>query len=354
PAHVSPVSPDIRSFLILGNGRTGSTWLLTNADRLPDTVAQREVKWRVPGFPANRVQVLIDATSRSLAEAIAEANSLVGTPAPGTTRVSGSKLIYDPHGFIAPEVFDYIAGIADPGLKLISLRRRYVEWFLSWKGRGVVHEINEDVYAGLTDTTTLQRELEHLRANPKPPVRNIVLTHHGFPLADPVTRDDAILSALSDAVDDLVLAFWHDLQSIKLVRQRGGLMIDYSQIKERTADVCPLLGSVAGPDSVRDVAERPLTRRLEVLPASLVPAEGVLVEIGSILDQAITRVADGQEDPDRLWAWRGRNCAALDLPALKESLAGFGVDVSGASFGVNPASDDGRLTWVLRKPIYGL
>jgi len=47
-----------RFFLIIGNGRTGSTWLQTTLDQLPDVVTRLELKFRLPYQEPHPLHVL--------------------------------------------------------------------------------------------------------------------------------------------------------------------------------------------------------------------------------------------------------------------------------------------------------
>jgi hypothetical protein len=130
------------------------------------------------------------------------------------------------------------------------------------------------------------------------------------------------------------------------------LILDYSEISRRMTEYARFIGSEADAETIAHISNRPVTKKLEVLPPSLIHPQEILVEVARILDEAARDVAEGAREADHIWVWHQRHVAALDLPPLKELLTKLGIDCSGTRFGVQPHSDPDRLTWAVRKPIY--
>lgn len=337
---------NVGAFLIIGNGRSGSTWLLTSADRFPDTMARREINWRYPGLPSHRTQVHIDGSTASMRQAIATANDITGSPRRNGVpiTVAGGKLIYDLHGFLGPEAFDHIERITEPGTKLVALRRSYMEWWLSWKARSIYHELNVEVLKK-TNPTTWERELA-LAADARPMKRELVLTIGGKPLADPAAMDNPIHYPLRNAIDDMLMGFYNDIMSARIARDRGGMILDYEEIGPRLPEFAAFIGSTVPLQAIEEIRSAPVTNKLELLPHSMVGPSDILPELSALLVSLRSR-AD-------VWTWHSRNAAEIRSPELVAFLRRFGIDATGASSGIQPTTDPNLVLWRVRKPIYSV
>lgn len=347
PPPSNHLDPDIRAFLIIGNGRTGSTWLLMSADQLPDVVAQREIKWRAPGSQPHRGIAFIDGSSRSMRDAIAIANRVQGRPQvrAGAAAIAGGKLIFDPYGYNGQTIFAHLDRIIERDVKLIALRRSYLEWWLSWKARGVYHDVDIEV---MKRTNSLwEQEFAYLTSREKPRTREIVLTAAGAPLTDTSAMNDPVHYPLRDAVDDMFMAFSNDLFSEALVRSRGGLCIDYAEIGSRYSEFADFIGTSSSPAEIDRIAQTPVTRKLDALTTDLVRPTDILVELDDILRR-------GLQASEPVWTWRERRSAEIRLPGLAALLRKHGIDTTGASYGIAAVPDPDVVVWQARKPIYTL
>src|SRR6202012_2123254 len=118
-------------------------------------------------------------------------------------------------------------------IKILLLKRRYLETWLSWKVRGVYHEVNPALR--IDTNSSLLRAIQTI---PKPENIDLVLFHEGVALSDAVGRG----YQLQDMVDDMLQFYVNDIQSLDLLNERQGLVIDYSEIAPRFDEIAGVLG----------------------------------------------------------------------------------------------------------------
>ena len=159
-------------FLIIANGRTGSSWLVTSFDRFPDVRARSELKLRTQTVQTRETNHYIEPEMQSFVEAIDLACT---DPKALPAQFFGSKLIFEPYEFSGPKIFERMQALAGAHTKIIVLKRNYLDCWLSWNARGVYHEIDQDV---LCRVGGMHTQLE------KPETKDIVLHHQGVPLAE--------------------------------------------------------------------------------------------------------------------------------------------------------------------------
>jgi hypothetical protein len=316
--HLSQLSS--QHFLIFANGRTGSTWLESSLNQLPDVRAYSEIRWKVG--PKVHEQHVHAGRGCSMKERIEEAcNSK--EPPESQFRVSGTKLALDPYYYRAPSLFDDLKGVIEPDIKLILLKRSYLETFLSWKIRGVAHAVDEDVAARQRrpDAVTIRVHAEPSRLH---------LTLDGQPMAG----DGGAPYPLKTAIDDLLVFFANDLGFRSIVEQRGGLFLDYAEIPTRFSEIARFVGSEAGSNDITSAIARPLTLKLPTLEKFLDPV-APLAQIADVLDRAFLA-----PHPDIL-KWHEEGSLRLRVPGLSDTLA---------SIGVRPLCEAKDVIWWPRKP----
>ncbi|MAP17462.1 MAG: hypothetical protein CL626_00085 [Aurantimonas sp.] len=331
------LDPSSKAFLILGNGRTGSTWLLTMADHMDGVVAQKEINWRSSGMPSRPMLTGMDGHSKSIRGVIAAVNGLSGE----AVEMAGGKLILDPYGYFGPDVFAHLDKIIEDDVKLVSLRRSYLSTWLSFKARGVFHQLDAKVLAKYRE----RRDVRYVEGMEPPPVRQLLLTSNGVPLVENADLCDPILYPLRDAVDDMLMAFCNDVQAIALVRSRGGLLLDYSEVSSRFGEFCAYVGLNASQETIDAVMDAPLVQKLETLTADLVQPASILPELSNILGSLATA-----DEP--LLDWPARDVVEIASPDLAAFLMRHGIDPSGN--GTAPESGGDTVRWRLRKPRYTL
>lgn len=305
-------------FLILSNGRTGSTWLLTSLDQLVDVRAWNELKWRGP--KNHRTQFPVDRHTVSIKSAIEGACE---EPGALPKNAIGSKLVLDPYWFNGPERFDDLRRVIDPDVRLVHLRRDYLDMWLSWTVRGVYHRVNE---ARAAEIGILPSSIS---AIPAPDLAPLYLTLRGQPMADAAGTAYPFMTA----IDDMLAAFINDLQLGALVRERSGIVIDYSEIAARFAEIAAFVGSTALPREINKVLAKPLTDKLESLMSFVTPIDP-LRAVSSTLNRATT---------SRPPTWRfSDGMLLIDIPELALLLQ---------SWGLTELLDGSTIRWPLRKPL---
>jgi hypothetical protein len=314
-------------FLILGNGRSGSTWLLTSLDLLPDVNARQEIKWLdgVSEF-RNDAQTVIDRSS-SMIEAIEKNAFDPNMPA----QVRGSKMIFNPYCFHGPQMFVNLASVIEPDIDLILLKRSYLEMWLSWKARGVYHQVDEGADPHSPRSHAM---LDAMRQMKDPGTASLVLHHAGKSLAEAA----GIAYPLETAVDDLLQMYVNDLQLIPVVKGRDGLIVDYAEIPSRLSEVASFIGADVDDQRIHGILAKPQTRKLPSLDHLLSPFD-VLAEIAGALDETFHSVARGASNPQLAWSWIDAESASIMAPLVVSVLTRFGFEPHGH-----------EIRWKIRKP----
>jgi hypothetical protein len=325
-------------FLIIGNGRTGSSWLLTSLDRLADVTARREIKWPIKDPE--------DHPIRLIWERDASAKAMIAAACSGSGACCiGSKLIFDPYWFMDAELFREIASRIDHDVRVIILKRRYVETWLSWKVRGVYHRINRALAnTGHGDAQFIARST----AKEMPQPLRLVLTHNGKPLSDP---EGARHYDLADALDDMLVHFCNDLHALEFTKERRQCVLDYTDIGARLTEIAKFIGSQAPPAEVARVRFSPLTEKLPALSEYVKPLEP-LSTISAALDEAFWSLVVAKSG-GRVWRWPEAGIAEIALPNLRSALSEAGVETRWGG----PLSwirRDGAFRWKVRKPVISM
>jgi hypothetical protein len=228
-------------FLIIGNMRTGSTWLETLVGALPDVVTEFELKWR-PRYAPRAVHRVLDTGSSTVDDILEEFESELP--------VAGSKLILD-LDYLSPIEFTKLEAKLGPEIRIIHLTRDLRSIFLS-RRRGVYHRPNRDSTIRVSERIRAAiEEADIAKANAQPSPERV---HK------------------SDCYDELAIYVRNDSRFAQLAGTHGRyLHIDYDDIPKRLTEVAQFVGSEAGPDIVHEVlANSPTVRLPPIEPKQLV------------------------------------------------------------------------------------
>jgi hypothetical protein len=345
-------------FIMIGNGRTGSTWLQTTLDQLPDVRARLELKLRLSYQDPHPMHVYIDRSTRSIKDHILQACAAESIGS-GYRPIFGSKLIFDPYGYLDPEVFNFLDEKLGNDIPIIFLKRNYAAQFFSWKVRGVFHRLNPEAIARLDDfdRTLVETIARHWQNQAEPRLQRIVLTLAGRPLANfPPSGggEQVIRYPLEDAIEDLLVLFYNDLKTVSLARRlRRYLMVDYDEIESRLPEIVRFLDSGASEVEVRIALGQPVTARLQALDSGFVQPAGILELISECLQQALNLTA-GDTTPDQIWRWhKKRKWIELAVPGLAALLDRHGLRSSRFG-GLAEGTVSGSVLWRRRRPVYAL
>ena len=313
-------------FLVLGNGRTGSSWLITSLDRLPDVKSRYEIKWKDPTLDLSAAALLYVDQHASMAAAIKRSSSRAvwGGSAnfdpDSNVQSRGSKLILNPYHFYGLRAFANMAKIIEPNIRLILLKRNYLETWLSWKARGVYHELDDTV--GYINPAADPARSAAKRPQ-KPPTIDLVLEHNGAPLSEFAGRPYPLVTA----IDDLLQFFSNDIQFLSLVRSRNGIVVDYADIASELGRVAEFIGVPATPEIIADIVGKPRTLKLDRLEDSLHPIS-TLQTIAEAMDRTFKAAASNYVDPDLIWKWISEDTAAIGAPLVTQAIAPYGFPVT--------------------------
>lgn len=314
-------------FLVIANGRTGSSWLMTCFDRFPDVRARGELKLRTQSVQDRETNHYIEPKMRSFAEAI---DMACVDPNAFPAKFFGSKLIFEPYEFSGPAVFERMRDLSGSHTKIIILKRNYLDCWLSWNARGVYHDIDQDVMRRVGGGY-IQIE--------KPETRDIVLHHQGRPLA--AFDGDPINFPLITAIDNLLMFFNNDIHSLSLAYGTG-LIIDYQDIPEKLPLMAQYLTSSITRDILVDIANSPLTRKLPGLRGRLHPVD-TLSRFSTLLDNAFWKIAPGSNTYSHdHWRWREDGSFDVKIDGFANALIDCEVDFS---------FENGWVNWRPGKPI---
>jgi hypothetical protein len=345
-------------FVVIGNGRTGSTWLETTLDQLPDVRARLEIKLRLAYQEPHPMHIYVDRRTRSIKDCILQACAAESI-GPEKRPIFGSKLIFDPYGYLEPEAFDFLDEIIGQEIPIIFLKRSYAAQFYSWKVRGVFHKLNQDAIARLgdVDRTLVETVSRNWQDQAEPPLHKFVLTLGGTPLTGvpPIGGGEQVIRyPLENAIEDLLVLFYNDLKTLSLAqRSRRYLTVDYNEIETRLPEIVRFLGSTASETEVRSAIEQPVTARLDSLDPDLIQPADVLERFSKCLQSALENVS-GDNAADQLWQWKKhRNWVELRIPHLKELLNQYGLQRFRIGDLTNRALR-GSTQWRRRRPIYPL
>jgi hypothetical protein len=321
PSHERPQPKSSRHFLIIGNGRTGSTWLESNFNQLADVRAYRQIGWRLGEQPDHPQRYSVNKSDSMVA--IIEAACATKEAAP--SHVAGSKLIFQPYTYTHPDVFGQLERVIEPEIDLLLLKRSYLDCFLSWKTRGVAHSIDPEVDAAQRVSGAIESH------QPDKPPQHIVLTARGKPMADAAGTRLAVINA----IDDILVMFSNDFLARGLVERRSFRIVDYSNIASEFASLTQFIGSRADDDAIRKIIAHPLTQKLPDLTSFLHPV-APLAEFANLLDMAFRH-----GHPSCL-AWQKDNVLRIDIPGLAGSFRKLGVAAS---------MDGNAILWRPLKPL---
>ena len=232
PILVAVRKPRRAKFLIVGNMRTGSTWLETLLGALPDVATEFELKWR-PRYTPLAIHRVLDTDSPTVEQILEELES--------DLPVVGSKFILDPYHF-SPLQFRKLREKLSSEIRIVHLTRNPRSIFLS-RHRGSYHHLNRASAARISErlkAAIADADIDKARVRPSP--RQIAAT---------------------DCYDELAMYVGNDVRLAQLARShRHYLLIDYREIAKRMTEIARFIGSEAGPDISAAVLEQSPTVKL--------------------------------------------------------------------------------------------
>lgn len=272
---MSKTSPT--KFLIVGNGRTGSTWLETMLGCLPEVAVDYELKWNPIGYELPPHLRVIPNRPSGCGDLLLE----IG----GDHSIVGSKLILDKRLHSPSEYADLHATI-DRDIRIIHLVRDYYDVVLSWY-RGVYHVLNEnatseesdkssEIYKSISGekSSTEPRFVEklaylvnyprdYLRTGDPLPILQF-LNRHGLGNFDTTDREMAKFKT------DLEYCLANDMWAHSLCHSHPHYCsVRYSEIPQDFTSMTRFIGSNASESSIQEILDNPISKKLPPKDARL-------------------------------------------------------------------------------------
>jgi hypothetical protein len=315
-----------KNFIILSNGRTGSSWLETSLNKLPDVVARHEVKWRPFGYDAQDVHTVLNNEEDLLRPVLESLRDETSKNVGCEILSAGTKLTYDHHNFISLEAIPMIQQCLGADMRIVHLRRSYMEIFLSWNARGVYHVINKDHNKsndGNYDKSFVEAVNKLQRKGANINCINIVNLPAQYEENTLSREYDCIDINFFLAVEKILLYFYYDLFSVELMRNFKNIMsLQYQDIGSDLAVVASFIGSKAEDKQVQEILEVPLVSKLSELSPNLINPRVFFINLCTILDRTISKQVIEKKPISDIWEWNeDYSRAQIKIPEIQELLA---------------------------------
>jgi len=291
--------------LVAGNTRVGSTWLSASMHQLPQIHCTREIRWLMPYQEAPLpVHTYIEAGTTSMKERLDASCSDAWKPG---LMVKGAKLKFDPYGFVPPEWFARLGNIVENDIRVIFLRRPYIEIFGTWKSFGIRQLANEDALARMQRDGDPIVEDERIRldrffstSDAPLEMKNVVISSNGQIYGPEAQRylngvdsNNVICYPVEEAIDDHLVLFYNDLLTLSL-QGHGLQLMSYADLADEFSRVLASLHIKISESASRQAMAKASTKRIEDINADLVHPSGALTAISNYLDMLFHQVRCGE------------------------------------------------------------
>lgn len=265
-----------KRFLIVSNGRTGSTWLTTLLGGLPDTYTDYEFKWN-PTYPAHDVHYIIPDASFSCGSALDGLSN--------EYPIIGSKLVLDLREHTLEE-YASIAETIESNIRIIHLHRKYTEILVSYArptGSGVELGVGQFEGQNLSKALKEQASAEqgfyrssHLSTVLRAARRYAPSSRLGRMLYYLRNANNLSAATLKNRVwiptlklrEQLVNLLSNDLWIATLADSHPYYRLQYSDIKDKLPEVVEFVGSNADRGAITEVLENPVTKKVLKTPSN--------------------------------------------------------------------------------------
>ena len=300
----------MKYFIIAGNTRVGSTWVQSSLNSLPGVLSLREIRWKMPYAESlYPVHTYIDESTHSF-PAMIEAG--LKDPLKDNQKISvmGSKLKFDPYGFVPPRFFKKLGFLIDDNVFVTFLRRPYIEIFQTWKLYGIRHLANLDTEQLHKQNAKLFRSTAEYEN-----ICQFYNTHKTTLSAEKISllksSQDAVnqknkeieqVYPIEEAINDFLVLFYNDLlvfESLKHLRHFR--CVNYASIEESFHDITSeLLPDIAEGTSINTIRGAP-TRKIETNDYDLDKmSNNALREISDYLFSLCSEVIYEQKTSERI------------------------------------------------------
>lgn len=259
-------------FLIVSNGRVGSTWLVTLLGSLSDVYTDYEFKWR-PGYKPKPVHYVIPDETFSVGNALSSLSE--------THPVVGSKLVLDPRPH-ATEEYKILGETIEPDVRIIHLHRKYEEIVVSWaKPKGAPVKSGRRKFDG----SAIQRAINDGSRRGEPgrlskvlaPAFDVMGTKKVSDMVKALSIRDAYYLAKALATgrlwfpsaplqERLLVLLTNDIWISKLSARPYYVSVAYDEIPRSLPAIVDFIGSSASAEAIQDALSNPVTEKVVKQP----------------------------------------------------------------------------------------
>jgi hypothetical protein len=298
-------------FLVLSNGRTGSTWLSTSLGQVDGVSVKGELNWWIPGQLSRLAHIYVNGPCREFTSGASLGDR------PNDARRIGSKFVFQPYYFYGDFVFRSIRRMISPETKLVFLKRNYLATWISWKVRGVHHVLNPKKIEIIKISDP--QLFESVASLDKPINRKIQFTVKGVAL--PVSDEcDRVFYPLEEAIDDLLVLFYNDCAAYRhLSRRFSSHRIQYETIPQQFSSLLRFLDLNSGEEEIQKIFDVPITLKLDRLN-DCVDSLDLIGGVAEILDRAYENYCCSEDEQKCPIEWLDNRELRLHIPELSKWL----------------------------------
>ena len=264
-------------FMVVSNGRTGSTFLIASLGALADVEVDFEYKWRKP--PDADIHRNIANASFNLKSSL---NGITDRDC-----IKGSKLVFANHRRPRADGEELIR-VFPEDMKIIHLTRSYWDIQLSACARGYVHLPGPGLAKNAESILCKNLLKQGSNYHGDPPLRDV-----------PWTTDQIIIRMLGNFINDL---------NVFLLQKKVEkfYFVEYDDLESKLFDISSFIGSEASKADVQSLIDVPTVKKLPPISDSAIPNHVALKHFGTCLDKAFLQVKAGELDIDRIWTHDGK------------------------------------------------
>ena len=342
-----PPSP-VKHFLVFGNGRTGSTYLMSCINRTSNIFSAGEMKW-VPEYkPIPNVHLVFDFRSETIESSL---KNLLASHSHERQNIMnfGSKLIFDPYVYQKPEVFSCIAEKLGSIDYLLFIYRSYLEQFVSWNTKNLTHEIDESM-KGVFDAGIMAKllEMDH-QIYPKE------IHLHRSSEDTPSTKKrnnesstNCVMMPYYVAIDKMLMYFCYDLFSFgEITKKQKAFPVEYSKLTPIMAKILGHIDAEFGQETLEDIVSKPFVFKQPDHKGYLKDPLNLMEQLSDCLFGEMEAFIREGRKPEDIWTWTGPDRASISVKGIGRIIgAGFCQDDNTVS-----VVDDDTVLWRCCAPV---
>lgn len=224
-------------FIIISNGRCGSSHLVTSLSRFDDVSCDYEIKWEI-FYKKRNVHLVMFQGDRVIDIIDSNINK---------NKIMGSKFIFDsyPQSIIGVEKERHLVNSFDENISIIHLTRSYFDILISTFYRGSVHLLsdrgNDSGQVVVQDAVKSELDLPECK-----------------------------WSIPTNMIPLVVMNMFHsDMLALEIAtRAKKSMVMPYAEINTRMKDVAEFIGSQTSDAKIKEITDQPVIRKLPPIDLS--------------------------------------------------------------------------------------